>query len=109
MATAHVHESSQVRYDKPTGRTITTKIRAFHGREMAPVVKARNETLKLAIQGLGDIEDDAEKQGTVTRIFWDREAEGLPRQPVRGKEAIPKLPGEAGIAGNDLENLDKAA
>jgi hypothetical protein len=109
MGSAQHHESTQVKCDKDTGKTITTKIKGFNAPGMAVLMKVRNQTAKQAIQGTRDIEETAEDEGTVTRIFWDREAEGLPPLPVRGKKAIPQLPKDVGTAGDDWEDLEKAA
>jgi uncharacterized membrane protein len=67
MGTAPLNEVIQI--TKDANKTTTTKIKAVNVRDMATLIKARNEMAKQAILGVHDTEG-LEEERIPTRIFW---------------------------------------
>jgi hypothetical protein len=109
MGSAQHHESTQVKHDKTSGKTITTRIKGFSARDMAILMKARNQTAKLAILGVRDNEEEAKEEGTIDRIIWQtrKPEETAPEQAGQALDEIAKLKKEQGIAA--WEDLDEKA
>lgn len=72
MAAAPLSEVTQVKYDKLSGKKTITKIRALNGRDMAALMKARNDTAVQAIRGVYDIKDVEKEERKAERIVWKR-------------------------------------
>lgn len=68
MGTAPLNEVIQVTKDSVNNRTTTTKIKAVNAREIAVLLKARNETARQALRGVFDGESLA--QPKPERIIW---------------------------------------
>jgi hypothetical protein len=68
MGTAPLNEVIQI--TKDANKTTTTKIKAVNARDMATLMKTRNETARQAIRGVFDIEGLEQQEQKPTRIVW---------------------------------------
>jgi uncharacterized membrane protein len=70
MGTAPLNEVIQLTKDNVTNKTTTTKIKAVNARDMAALLKARNQTASQAIRGVFDITGLEQEEQKPTRIVW---------------------------------------
>lgn len=70
MGTAPLNEIIQVTKDKVTNKTTTTKIKALNPRDIAALMKTRNDTARQAIRGVYDTKGLEEEERKPTRIVW---------------------------------------
>jgi hypothetical protein len=87
MAAAPLTEVTQVTIDTVTGKKTITKVKVLNGRDMAALMKARNDAALLA-QGVSDPTDIEKEERKVERIVWAEDKRVKPakqRYPESGR------------------------